>query len=258
LETGKRIYFASDVHLGAPGIKDHKAHERRFVSWLDEIKQTAAEIYLMGDIFDFWFEYKQVIPRGYTRFLGKLSEITDSGIPVHFFTGNHDIWLFDYLTTECGIKLYREPLVKTINGKSFYLAHGDGLGDYDPHYNFLKSVFTNRFAQWLFARLHPNFGIGMASFWSRKSREKNLKSHGVNYLGDDKEFSVLYAKEVLQQQENQSIDYFIFGHRHVARTVDVGPGSQLVYLGDWVQHFSYGEFDGTSVELKFFDDCKKV
>ncbi|MCU4174082.1 UDP-2,3-diacylglucosamine diphosphatase [Carboxylicivirga sp. N1Y90] len=255
LSEAKKIYFASDVHLGAAGIKDHRRHEMRFVQWLDAIKQDAEEIYLMGDIFDFWFEYKKVIPRGFTRFLGKLSEITDSGIPVHFFTGNHDIWIFDYLSEECGVQVHREPQIKTIEGKTFYLAHGDGLGDYDKHYNFLKSVFTNKFAQWLFAMVHPNIGIGVADFWSGKSREKNNKTYGSHYLGDDKEWSVLYAKDVAN--ENQ-IDYFIFGHRHVARTVSVGPKSQLLFLGDWIKLFSYAVFNGHSVELKYFEQEQKV
>jgi len=250
LETSKKIFFASDVHLGAPGIKNHRQHEKRFVAWLEFIKPMASELYLMGDIFDFWFEYKHVVPRGFTRFLGKLSELTDAGIPVHFFTGNHDIWLFDYLENECGVKVYRQPVVKSFNNKKVFLAHGDGLGDYDRHYNFLKSVFTNKLAQWLFARIHPNAGIGLANFWSGKSREKNNKVYGNKYLGDDKEFAVLYAKEYLKDNK---VDYFVFGHRHVARTVGVGPHCQLVFLGDWIQHFSYGEFDGNTIELKYFD-----
>ncbi len=245
-----KIYFASDVHLGASGIKDHREHEIRFVKWLDSIKQDASEIYLMGDIFDFWFEYKKVVPRGFTRFLGKLSEITDSGIPVHFFTGNHDIWIFDYLSKECGVKVHREPLVKQINGTTFYLAHGDGLGNYDRYYNFLKSVFTSPIAQWLFARLHPNFGIGLADFWSGKSREKNNKIYGSTYLGDDKEWSVLYARDVLKKH---AIDYFIFGHRHVARKVSVAPESQVIFLGDWIKLFSYAVFENDCVELKYFN-----
>ncbi|TAJ15202.1 UDP-2,3-diacylglucosamine diphosphatase [Marinilabiliaceae bacterium JC017] len=251
MKEGRKIYFASDVHLGAPSVKDPQAHEKRFVAWLDEIKESAEEIYLLGDIFDFWFEYQKVVPRGFVRFLGKLAELTDRGIPVHFFTGNHDIWIFDYLPRECGVTIYREPVIQEIEGKTFYLGHGDGLGDYDPQYNFLKAAFTNPFAQWLFARLHPNFGIGMATFWSRKSREKNLKSHGSVYLGDDKEWLVQYAKTVLEQND---IDYFVFGHRHVVREVPLTGVSKLIYLGDWVNSFSYAEFDGTSMQLKFFEN----
>ncbi len=250
MEEYKKIYFASDVHLGAPGITDHRAHEKRFVSWLDSIKESAAEIYLMGDIFDFWFEYKHVVPRGFTRFLGKLSELTDMGIPIHFFTGNHDIWLYDYLENECGIKVYRKPVIRDFNGYKVFLAHGDGLGKYDRHYNFLKSVFTNPFAQWLFARIHPNLGIGIANMWSGKSREKNNRVYGDNYLGDDKEFSVLFAKEYLKKEK---VDYFIFGHRHVARKVGVGPECQLIFLGDWIKLNSYVEFDGSTFELKYYN-----
>ncbi|WP_430812009.1 MULTISPECIES: UDP-2,3-diacylglucosamine diphosphatase [unclassified Carboxylicivirga] len=250
METTKKIYFASDVHLGAPGIKDHRVHEKRFVQWLDSIRHDAAEIYLMGDIFDFWFEYKRAVPRGFTRFLGMLSSITDSGIPVHFFTGNHDIWVFDYLERECGVLVYRKPCVKMLNGKKVFLAHGDGLGSYDRRYNLLKKVFTNPLAQWLFGWVHPNLGIGLADFWSGKSRAKNNKVYGNRYLGDDKEYAVLYAKEYLKKE---NIDYFIFGHRHLARTVSVGPQCQLVFLGDWIHQFTYGVFDGDALELKYFE-----
>jgi len=248
LEEGKKIYFASDVHLGAAGIKDKRAHEKRFVNWLDSIKDTAGEIYLMGDIFDFWFEYKRVVPRGYTRLLGKLSELTDQGIPVHFFCGNHDLWAFDYLSSECGVKLYHHPVVKRIGGKTFYLAHGDGLGSYDQKYNLLKILFTSRFMQWCFARLHPNFGIGWATSWSTSSRKKNMKYGGPDYLGDDKEWLVLHAKDEIKKNH---IDYFVFGHRHLVKVVEVAPNSHVFHLGDWIQHFSYAEFDGETLELKF-------
>ncbi len=253
MKEGKKIYFASDVHLGAPGIKNHRQHEKRFVDWLDSIKESAEAIYLMGDIFDFWFEYKTVVPRGFTRFLGKLSEITDSGVPVYFFTGNHDIWIFDYLTQECGVKLYREEQIVTIEGKQFYLAHGDGLGKYDRHYNKLKWLFTNKLAQNLFGFLHPNVGMTIANVWSKKSREKNMQAATVAYLGDDKEWLVLHSKDELAEQH---IDYFIYGHRHIARIVNVGTSSQIVHLGDWIKHFSYAEFDGHEVQLKFLENNK--
>jgi UDP-2,3-diacylglucosamine hydrolase len=245
----KYIYFASDVHLGAPSISNHKEHEMRFVAWLDSIKESAAEIYLLGDVFDFWFEYKKVVPRGFTRFLGKLAEITDSGIPVHFFTGNHDIWVFDYLPKETGVKVYRKPLDIVLGGKRFFLAHGDGLGHYDPKFNFMKAVFTNRFAQWLFGHVHPNMGIALAAFWSGKSREKNLTKYGSHFLGEDKEWLVLYAKEVLKREH---FDYFVFGHRHVALNLKLDSNSRLVYLGDWVKHFTYGVWDGEDFKLERF------
>ena len=251
MEKGKKIYFASDVHLGAPTIADPSEHERRFVRWLDSIKASASEIYLLGDIFDFWFEYKKAIPRGYSRFIGKLCELTDAGIPVHFFTGNHDIWVFDYLPSETGIILHKEPQIRELNGFRFFLAHGDGLTRFEKAYNRLKSVFTNKLAQRLFRLIHPDFGVWLANYWSGKSREKNLKSYGSVFLGEDKEWLVVWAKEKLEQEP---FNFFVFGHRHIARMIKLNEQSTLVYLGDWVTHFSYGQWDGSQFELKYFVD----
>ena len=249
LNQGKKIYFASDVHLGAPTIAHPREHERLFVAWLDSIRPTAEAVYLLGDIFDFWFEYKKVVPRGFTRLLGKLAEMTDSGIPVHFFTGNHDIWVFDYLPRETGVIVHHQPLVCNLNGKTFYLAHGDGLGGYDKKFNFLKRIFTNRFAQWLFGHVHPNWGIGFASMWSKHSRENNLVKYGSTYLGDDKEWLVLFANETLKHQK---IDYFVFGHRHIALDKPMGQGSRLMYLGDWINLHTYGVWDGQTLKLETY------
>ena len=247
----KKIYFASDAHLGAPTIKDARAHEQRFVRWLDSIKNSAREVYLVGDIFDFWFEYKKAVPKGHTRFLGKLCELTDAGIPVHFFTGNHDIWVFDYLPAETGVIVHYKPLITEIDGKKFLIAHGDGLTPYEKSYNRLKSVFTNPFAQWLFRHIHPDLGIWIATFWSRKSREKNQNSDGAVFKGEDKEWLVLWAKEQLNKTH---YDYFIFGHRHVVKDLALNNTTRFIYLGDWVKHFSYGEWDGSGFELKFFKE----
>lgn len=249
MENGKKIYFASDVHLGAPTIRDHRTHEKRFVAWLDEIKHDAAAIYLMGDIFDFWFEYKTVVPKGFTRFLGKLSEITDSGIPVHFFTGNHDVWVFDYLPKECGVTLHTEPLITEMEGKRFFLHHGDGLGSYDRKYNLLKSLFTNKLAQWCFSWLHPTIGTFIATKWSGQSRKSNVEKHGDNFYGADREFSILYAQEYLKTNK---IDFFIFGHRHIALDYQLDNNSRLILLGDWIHHFSYACFDGQNVKLNYY------
>jgi UDP-2,3-diacylglucosamine hydrolase len=237
------------VHLGAPLIKDHYAHEKRFVAWLDQIKESAEAIYLLGDIFDFWFEYKKVVPRGHTRLLGKLAELTDAGIPVHFFTGNHDIWVFDYLPRETGVQVHHQPLSVTLNDKRFYLAHGDGLGGYDKKFNFLKAVFTNKLAQWFFAHIHPNWGIGFASLWSKKSREKNLVKYGSVFLGEDKEWLVLYSKELLKKDHH---DFFIYGHRHIDRIIDLNNNSKMVYLGDWIKLCSYGVWDGKNFSLEYY------
>ena len=247
----KKIYFASDVHLGAPTISNHRAHEKRFVNWLSSIQSTASEIYLLGDIFDFWFEYQKSIPKGNSRFLGKLCELTDAGIPVHFFTGNHDVWIFDYLPSETGIEVYRKPLIKEWNGKRFFLAHGDGLTRFEKSYNRLKAVFTNKLAQKLFRMIHPDLGIRLATYWSRKSREKNTGEHNANFQSEEDEWLVVWAKEFLK---NEHFDYFIFGHRHMAKTIQLNDQSQLIYLGDWITNFSYGEWDGTEFHLRFYKD----
>lgn len=249
MNSDKKIYFASDVHLGAPTISNHKEHEKIFVSWLDQIKDSAKEIYLLGDIFDFWFEYKKVVPRGFTRLFGKLAEITDRGIPVHFFTGNHDVWVFDYLPNETGVIVHRKPMDISIDGKRFFLAHGDGLGHYDKKFNFLKEIFTNKLAQWLFSHIHPNWGIGFATVWSKHSREKNMVSHGSLFLGDDKEWLILYAKEKLKEAH---FDYFVFGHRHIALNKEIAANCKIIYLGDWVSKFTYATWDGEQMQLEKF------
>jgi UDP-2,3-diacylglucosamine hydrolase len=250
LSSEKKIYFASDVHLGAPTIQNHREHEKRFVAWLDHVKPTAKAIYLLGDIFDFWFEYKKVVPRGHTRLLGKLSEITDSGIPVYFFTGNHDIWVFDYLPAETGVTVYHHPIELTLGNKRFFLAHGDGLGGFDRKFNLLKALFTNKFAQWLFSHIHPNFGIGVANFWSKRSRESNLAKYGAVYLGDDREWLVLYANQVLDKEH---YDYFVFGHRHICMSINLKNNSQVFYLGDWINLCSFAVWDGQTLKLEYFN-----
>lgn len=241
----KKIYFASDVHLGHPNVEEARWREHLFVKWLDEIKNDAAEIYLVGDIFDFWWEYKKVVPRGFVRTLGKIAEITDAGIPVHFFTGNHDIWVFDYLPSELGVILHREPIEIERSGKSFYIAHGDGLGPGDRAYKMLKKIFTNKILQWLFSRLHPNFALWLAHTWSNSSRQtKGIQAEIFN--GEDKELLYQYAKSVV---ENKPYDYLIFGHRHLMVNMPVGKSSQYINLGDWLYNFSYGVFDGDTFQL---------
>ncbi len=250
LQPGKKIYFASDCHFGVPDYESSLKREKLFVQWLDEIKQDAAEIYLLGDIFDFWFEYKTVVPRGYARLLGKLAEISDSGIPIYYFKGNHDMWMFNYFEEELNITMHREPVIKEINGKRFYLAHGDGLGPGDHGYKFIKKVFSNKICQWLFARLHPNFSIGLALYFSRKSR--NSRGSEDNYFhGEEslKERLIVYAKEI---SEKQKIDYFIFGHRHFPLSVKLNEKSMYYNIGDWITHFSYLVFDGDKVEVKTY------
>jgi len=248
LTKKNKIYFASDVHLGLPDYKESLVREKRFVQWLDRIKHDAREIVLLGDIFDFWFEYKRAIPRGFTRFLGKLCELTDSGIPVHFFTGNHDMWIFDYLPEETGVILHKEPIVKEYYGKKFYLAHGDGLGPGDNSYKLLKKIFASRFSQWLFARFHPNVGIWIANTWSTHSR---YSRETKPFEGEDKEWLILYSKKLLKSQD---FDYMVYGHRHLPMDLKIKENTRYINLGDWITNFTYAVFDGEKMELKKFED----
>lgn len=243
-----KIYFASDVHLGLPNYKESLVREKRFVRWLDTIKDDAKEIILLGDIFDFWFEYKRAIPRGFTRFLGKLCEITDFGIPVHFFTGNHDMWIFDYLPKETGIILHKEPIVKEYSGKKFFLAHGDGLGPGDKSYKLLKKIFASRFSQWLFARFHPNIGIWIANTWSTHSR---YSRETRPFEGEDKEWLILYSKKLLKSED---FDYIVYGHRHLPMDLQLNEKTRYINLGDWITNFTYAVFDGEKMELKKFKE----
>ncbi len=245
MNHNKNIYFASDAHFGLSGT-DSLTRERLFVKWLDSIKEEAGEIYLLGDIFDFWFEYKRVVPRGYTRVLGKIAELTDSGIPVHFFTGNHDIWVFDYLPGETGMIIHTGPYITDLFGKTFYMAHGDGMDDGDTGFKILKKIFTNPALQWIFARLHPNFAIWFGHKWSHKSRYS--KELITPFKGADNEEQIIFANRIL---ENKHFDYFVFGHRHVPLDISLGDhGSRYINLGDWLWHFSYAVFDGEKMEIK--------
>jgi UDP-2,3-diacylglucosamine hydrolase len=251
MKKNKKIYFASDVHLGAPALKNNnRERELLFVKWLDIVKTDAEAIYLMGDIFDFWFEYKRAVPRGFTRVLGKLAEITDSGIPIHFFTGNHDIWVFDYLPSEVGVIVHSDIVKTELHGKKFFLGHGDGLGPYDKGYKILKKIFTNKFLQWAFARLHPNFAIWIAHNWSGHSRLKNGRIEADDFRGEDKEWLVLYAKDEL---EKEHFDYFVFGHRHWPCNIDLNGKSRYINTGDWVTHFTYAVLENGVMELKEFE-----
>ena len=242
------LYFASDFHLGAPDYLSSRERENRIVRWLDSIKENAAEIYLLGDVFDFWFEYATVIPKGYIRLLGKLAELSDNGIKIRMFKGNHDMWMFDYFKKELSIEIISNELIFERGGKKFFLHHGDGLGPGDPGYKFLKSFFRSRFCQWLFARLHPNLGIGIAQHWSSKSRLSNNK---VEELKDmEAEWLVSYSKELLQ---NRHFDYLIFGHRHLPLDINLNKSSRYINLGEWINYNSYAVFDGQELILKSFE-----
>lgn len=250
MKAGKKIYFASDFHLGVPTYEKSLEREKKIVRWLDSIKTDAEELYLLGDVFDFWFEYKTVAPRGYVRLLGKLAEISDAGIPIHYFTGNHDMWIFDYLEKELNVKVYRAPIEATYGNKSFYIGHGDGLGPGDHGYKFIKKVFANPVCQWLFARLHPNFGIGLANYFSKKSRIAT-GTIDEKFLGEEKEWLVIHSKELL---EKKHYDFLIFGHRHLPLDIPINGKSRYINLGDWIRYDSYGVFDGEKMELKYYSE----
>jgi len=242
-----KIYFASDFHLGIDVKYTSKERELQIVSWLDQIKADAEELYLVGDLFDFWFEYKHAIPKGYVRFLGKLAELKDHGVKVFIFTGNHDMWIFDYFEIEFDIPTYRAPIQKTIKGKSFYIGHGDGLGPGDHSYKFIKKIFSNKLCQWAFARLHPNFGIGLANFLSQSSRKSKTEDTS---FGKEKEWLSIHANEVNQ---NTKHDYYVFGHRHLPIDYVLEDGkARYINLGDWMNYNSYAVFDGEKMAVQFF------
>jgi UDP-2,3-diacylglucosamine hydrolase len=247
--NGKKIFFASDFHLGVPNAEESLKREKIIAKWLDSIKNEAHSIYLLGDIFDFWFEYKYTIPKGYIRLLGKLAELRDAGIPIFFFTGNHDMWMFDYFPNELGIPVYREPQILQAGKHKLLIGHGDGLGPGDHTYKFIKRFFNSPVCQWLFARLHPNLGFWIANTWSRKSRITNMKKE-EQFEGEDGEFLWVYCRELEKMQHH---DFYIFGHRHLPLDLKVSESSRYINLGEWVHFNTYAVYDGTNVELKTFN-----
>lgn len=245
----KNIYFLSDAHLGSRAIPHGRTQERRLVRFLDSIKHKATAVYLLGDIFDFWYEYKMVVPKGYTRLLGKISELTDLGVEVHFFIGNHDIWCGDYLQQECGVILHKEPATVEWGDKVFMLAHGDGLGDPSKKFKMLRSIFHNKLCQRLFSALHPRWGMEFGLSWAQNSRMKHEREGGEPpYMGEDKEYLVVYAKEYLKTHAD--INYFIFGHRHIELDLMLNRNSRVLILGDWISQFTYAVFDGEHLFLE--------
>jgi len=247
MPTRNKIYFASDIHLGAGSYESSRQREDRFVRWLDSIKADAAEVFLMGDVFDFWFEYKTVVPKGYIRLLGKLAELTDAGVKLWMFKGNHDMWMFDYFVNEFGATIITNELVIERGGKKFFLHHGDGLGPGDRKYKILKKIFRSKLCQWLFARLHPNLGIGIANRWSQNSRIVNDKKEDRKVY--EQEWLVTYSKEVLQ---TTYYDFLIFGHRHLPLDIPLTDKTRYINLGEWINYNSYAEFDGEELSLKYF------
>ncbi len=246
MTLNKKIYFLSDFHLGAPNYEESRIRENKIVQFLDTIKLDAFAIFIVGDMFDFWYEYKHVVPKGYVRLLGKLAQLSDSGIQLHFFVGNHDMWMKNYLQQELNMPVYFETKEFTFNNKSFLIGHGDGLGPGDHKYKMLKKVFRNPLCQWLFGKLPPVIGIGLANYFSQKSRNAETQVER-SFLGEDKEWLIFYSKEILKTKH---FDYFIFGHRHVPIDFKLNEKSTYINLGDWIQNFTYAAFDGNTLALK--------
>ncbi len=245
MSSRDKIYFASDFHLGVAPKDTSLERERQLVSWLEHIKHDAKALFLVGDIFDFWFEYSTVVPKGFIRFLGKLAELADLGVEITLFKGNHDMWMFGYLKEQLNANIVDNEMILNMDGKRFYIHHGDGLGPGDAKYKFLKAFFRSKVCQWLFARLHPNLGIGIAQRWSRHSRAANLDEE--RFLGEDQEWLIQYAKKLLQQEH---FDYFIFGHRHLAYDIKLRENSRIVNLGEWMHACTYAVWNGEQLELK--------
>ena len=246
MEIKKKIYFASDQHFGAPTTEKSKIREQKFVNWLNEIKEDAEIIFLLGDLFDFWFEYKKAVPKGFVRVLGKLAELKDSGIQIYFFVGNHDLWMRDYFETELNIPVYFKPKEFTFNNKTFLIGHGDGLGPGDKGYKRMKKVFTNPFSKWLYRWLHPDIGLSLAQYLSVKNKLIS-GDDDVKFLGEENEWLVLYCKKKLTEKH---YDFFIFGHRHLPLEIPISNNSKYINTGDWVSYFTYAVFEGEQLVLK--------
>ncbi len=250
MQQGKNIYFLSDFHLGAPTYEKSLEREKLIVKFLTQIQDKASEIFIVGDMFDFWYEYKYVVPKGYVRLLGKLAELSDAGIQLHFFVGNHDMWMKNYFQQELNMPVYFEPRAFEWNNQQFLIGHGDGLGPGDKGYKRLKKIFRNPFCQFLFGVLPPRVGMGIANYMSRNSRAKTGNFEDV-FLGGEKEWLVQYCKQILQHRH---YDYFIFGHRHLPIDYKLAENSRYVNLGDWIRYFTYAVFDGKNVQLLSFEN----
>jgi len=247
LNPEKKIYFASDFHLGAPNVKESISREKRIVQWLDKISKDAQAVFLLGDIFDYWFEYKHVVPKGHVRMLGKLAEMADNGIDIRMFVGNHDLWTFGYLEKEIGLKIYHKPQLFKINEALCLVGHGDGLGWRNLRYKFIRGVIGCRFKQRMYAALHPWIGAGLANFFSRKSRENTGKNDAV-FKSVEKESLCIFCNEFLQK--NPDVKYFIFGHRHLPLEIKLSETSTYFNTGDWLNYDSYVELKIEDGELK--------
>lgn len=245
LPIGKNLYFASDFHLGSPNKEESLKREKAIINWLEHVSKDASAIFLVGDLFDFWFDYKHAVPKGFYRFQSKIAELSDLGIAIHFFTGNHDLWMFDYFKEELNVIIHKNPISLSVDNHMLFIGHGDGLGPGDLKYKFFKRLFTNPFCQWLFRWMHPDWGIPLAQYWSKKSRIKSLQS-SEEFL-EEKEPLYLFAKKIESQTHH---DYYIFGHRHLAYERSISNVSTYLNLGDWFKEGSYIVFNGKNAQLK--------
>lgn len=248
----RRVYFISDLHLGASYLENPLSYERRVVKWLRSIENDVSELYLLGDILDYWFEYKTVVPRGYTRFLGQLATMADAGVKITWFIGNHDIWIFDYLPRELGVKVVDGSMVTEIMGKRFFLAHGDALGKLPRSFRFIRAIFRNRFLQHLYAAVHPRWTVPFAHRWSAHSR--NYSKEFPEFTDSRNEPFVAFAEAYQTQHPDAPVDFFVLGHRHILLDYPLNAGGQLIVLGDWIHHFSFGCWDGENFTLQCYDD----
>lgn len=248
LAEGKSVFFASDFHLGAPDSAESRIREKKIIRWLDEIYPATAALFLVGDLFDFWFEYKKAVPKGFTRFMSAVARFTDNGIPVYVFTGNHDIWMFDYLEDELGVQILKSPAIFSIGSKTFFVGHGDGLGPGDSKFKLLKKVFTFPPFQWMFKWVHPDIGISIAQSWSDHSRTDPATER---FMGKERERLYIYAEQISGKLR---ADFYIFGHRHLPLDLPLEQGGRYINLGDWLYNYTYLEFDGKNAFLKKFSD----
>ncbi|MBP5454992.1 MAG: UDP-2,3-diacylglucosamine diphosphatase [Paludibacteraceae bacterium] len=247
-----KAYFTSDAHLGLDVHEEPLVVERRLVRWLDSIKEDAAYLFLLGDMFDYWFEYRHVVPKGFTRFIGKLGELSDLGVQIYLFAGNHDIWMFDYFPKEIGAKVIDGTFEMDLYGKHFFMAHGDGLGDPSRSFRFIRAFFRNKLCQRLYKGIHPWFTVPLGFAWSRHSRKSKIGDPSESFLGRDREYMVLFSEEHAKKQNN--VDFYVYGHRHIMLDLEIQEGKRVIILGDWITHFSYACFDGEKFELRCFEE----
>jgi len=239
-----KIIFASDFHLGIDSKNSSKERELLIVEWLMSIKDEVKHLFLVGDIFDYWFEYKTSIPSGFSDFLSAIKILRNEGVEITFFTGNHDMWMFRYFTEEYGIEVLKEPKVFHFDQAKFFVGHGDGLGPGDALYKVVKKVFANKVCQWLFSLIHPTIALGIMKKVSQRDAEKYTKP---DQFDGENEWLIQFANSY--QEQEKKVDFFIFGHRHLMYDYPLQNEGRVINLGDWITYLSYAEWDGSEMKL---------